>query len=84
MVLGFNLPLLVMLGQSFVGKAGFTLANFREVFEASAYLKVLGSTFRIALLSSTLALVLGGLAAYGLVRGRLFGRMAIQSNLSHP
>lgn len=41
MAAGFNLPLLGMLGQSLFGPAGFTLVHFREVFEASAYLKVL-------------------------------------------
>ena len=69
MAVGFNLPLVGMLGQSLVGPAGdFTLVHFREVFEASAYLKVLGSTFRIALITAVLCVVLGYPLAYWLRR----------------
>ncbi len=66
MAVGFNLPLLVMLGQSFVGPDGFTLVNLREVFEASAYLKVLGSTFRIALITALGCVLLGYPLSYWL------------------
>ncbi|MEO8121171.1 MAG: ABC transporter permease, partial [Rhodoferax sp.] len=68
MGVGFNLPLLAMLGQSFFGTAGFTLANFREVFEASAYLKVLSSTFRIALTTAAVCVLAGYPLAYWLRR----------------
>lgn len=69
MAVGFNLPLVGMLGQSLVGPVGdFTLVHFREVFEASAYLKVLGSTFRIALITAVLCVVLGYPLAYWLRR----------------
>lgn len=69
MAVGFNLPLIGMLGQSLVGADGdFTLANFREVVEASAYLKVLGSTFRIALITAVLCVVLGYPLSYWLRR----------------
>lgn len=68
MAVGFNLPLLAMLGQSFVGKAGLTLDNFREVFEASAYLKVLASTFRIALITAAVCVLAGYPLAYWLRR----------------
>ena len=69
MAVGFNLPLVGMLGQSVVGPAGdFTLVHFREVLEASAYLKVLGSTFRIALITAVLCVVLGYPLAYWLRR----------------
>ena len=68
MAVGFNLPLLAMLAKSFVGAAGFTLEHFREVFEASAYLKVLASTFRIALITAVVCVVLGYPLAYWLRR----------------
>jgi ABC-type spermidine/putrescine transport system permease subunit I len=69
MAVGFNLPLAGMLGQSLVGpNGGFTLAHFREVLEASAYLKVLGSTFRIALITAALCVLLGYPLAYWLRR----------------
>ena len=65
---GFNLPLLGMLGRSFFGASGLTLANFREMFEASAYLKVLAGTFRIALVTALLCVLLGYPLAYWLRR----------------
>lgn len=68
MAVGFNLPLLMMLGQSVFGPDGFTLANFREVFEAAVYLKVLGITFRIALITALLCVLLGYPLAYWLRR----------------
>lgn len=68
MVVGFDLPLMVMLGQSFVDATGFTLARFREVFEASAYLKVLASTFRIALITTVVCALIGYPLAYWLRR----------------
>ena len=67
-VVGFNLPLIAMLGQSFVGPAGFTLENFREVFEASVYLKVLANTFRIALITAAVCVLVGYPLAYWLRR----------------
>ncbi len=68
MAVGFNLPLIAMLAQSVVGAAGFTLQHLREVFEASAYLKVLGTTFRIALITSVVCVLLGYPLAYWLRR----------------
>ncbi len=68
MAVGFNLPLLGMLGQSLFGPAGFTLVHFREVFEASAYLKVLGSTLRIALITASVCVLVGYPLAYWLRR----------------
>jgi ABC-type spermidine/putrescine transport system permease subunit I len=68
MAVGFDLPLMVMLGQSFVDATGFTLARFREVFEASAYLKVLASTFRIALITTAVCVLIGYPLAYWLRR----------------
>lgn len=68
MTVGFNLPLVAMLGQSFVGATGFTLANFSEVFAAAAYLKVLGSTFRIALITAAVCVLIGYPLAYWLRR----------------
>jgi len=68
MSVGFDLPLIVMLGQSFVDSAGLTLVHFREVFEASAYLKVLASTFRIALITMAVCVLVGYPLAYWLRR----------------
>lgn len=68
MAVGFNLPLIIMLGQSFVGATGFTLAYFDEVFETSVYLKVLANTFRIALITAGFCVLLGYPLAYWLRR----------------
>lgn len=68
MAVGFNLPLLVMLGQSLVGETGLTFDHFREVFGASAYLKVLASTFRIAMITATVCVLVGYPLAYWLRR----------------
>lgn len=68
MAVTFNLPLLVMLGQSVVGATGLTLGYFSEVFEASVYLKVLANTFRIALITAVFCVLLGYPLAYWLRR----------------
>lgn len=68
MAVGFNLPLILMLGQSFVGSDGFTLAHFHEVFVASVYIKVLGNTFRIALITAGTCMLVGYPLAYWLRR----------------
>lgn len=68
MAVGFNLPLIMMLGQSIVGPDGFTLLYFRELFEAAVYLKVMGNTFRIALITAGFCILLGYPLAYWLRR----------------
>ncbi len=68
MAVGFNLPLIMMLGQSIVGPDGFTLRYFRELFEAAVYLKVMGNTFRIALITAGFCILLGYPLAYWLRR----------------
>ncbi len=68
MGVGFNLPLIGMLAQSLVGTAGLTLANYREFFEASVYLKVLGNTFRVALITAAICVLIGYPLAYWLRR----------------
>jgi ABC-type spermidine/putrescine transport system permease subunit II len=57
---------------------------YAQVFGDPRWVRAMQTSLVLALLSSTLALVLGGLAAYGLVRGRFFGRIALQSNFVAP
>ncbi len=66
MAVGFNLPLVVMLGQSVFGDAGFSIANFAEIFQTDVYVKVLANTFRIALITSACCVLLGYPLAYWL------------------
>lgn len=77
MAVGFNLPLIVMLGQSLVGPDGFTLAHFGEIFSGTVYLKVLGNTLRVALITALACALLGYPLAYWLhrlpTRWQIFG-----------
>lgn len=84
MAVGFDLPLILMLGQSFVGATGFTLAHFREIFEASVYLKVLANTFRIALITVGVCVLLGYPLAYWLRRLPPLWQMAALSMVVIP
>lgn len=68
MALGFNLPLVLMLGRSVLGEDGFTLTHFIEIVQVPAYLKVLLNTFRIALITAVCCMLLGYPLAYWLRR----------------
>ena len=85
------LPVLIVVPMSFSDASslrfppeGFSLRWYADVFGDPRWLQAMKTSLVLALLSSTLALVLGGLAAYGLVRGRFFGRMTVQSNFIAP
>jgi putative spermidine/putrescine transport system permease protein len=58
MLLGFNLPIALMLSWS-VAAPPDVLAHYAQVFERAVYLKVLGNTFRIALIATAVCVVLG-------------------------
>jgi len=66
MAAGFNLPLLVMLGKSLFIDGRFTLSSYMALMETSVYAKVLGNTFKIAVLSTVLCVLLGYPLAYWL------------------
>jgi ABC-type spermidine/putrescine transport system permease subunit I len=72
MVVVFDLPILVMLGWS-VSNPGVTLRHYATVFQVPVYLKVLGNTARIALVTTIVSVALGYPLAYWL-RGRRGGR----------
>lgn len=85
------LPVLIVVPMSFSDSTslrfppqGFSMRWYTQVFDDPRWVRAMQTSLVLALMSSTLALVLGGLAAYGLVRGRFFGRMAIQSNFVAP
>lgn len=85
------LPVLIVVPMSFSNASslrfppeGFSLRWYAQVFGDPRWLEAMNTSVWLALLSSTLALVLGGLAAYGLTRGRFFGRMTVQSNFIAP
>lgn len=66
MALGFNLPLLLMLGKSLLGDGGLTLVHFHEVLGTPVYLKVVGITARVALGTAVCCALIGYPLAYWL------------------
>jgi putative spermidine/putrescine transport system permease protein len=63
MLLAFNLPIVLMLSWS-VAAPPDVLAYYAQVFARALYLKVLGNTFRIALIATAVCVVLGYPLAY--------------------
>ncbi len=75
MLLAFNLPIALMLSWS-VAAPPDLLAHYAQIFERAVYLKVLGNTFRIALIATAVCVVLGYPLAYWM-RGLSPGRQII-------
>ena len=76
MLLVFDLPILVMLGLS-ISNPTVTLKHYATVFQVPVYLRVLGNTGRIALVTTLVSIALGYPLAYWLRglhgRARLIG-----------
>src|SRR5206468_1118002 len=76
MLLVFDLPILVMLGWS-ISNPTVTLKHYATVFQVPVYLRVLGNTGRIAVVTTLMSIVLGYPLAYWLRglhgRARLIG-----------
>jgi ABC-type spermidine/putrescine transport system permease subunit II len=90
-VLFLMLPVLIVVPMSFSGEQLLTfpppslsLRWYDAFFADSGWLLALMNSAIVALASSLLALVLGSLAAYGLVRGRFLGRALLESNFIAP
>jgi putative spermidine/putrescine transport system permease protein len=75
MLLVFNLPIALMLSWS-VAAPPDMLAHYGQIFERAVYLKVLGNTFRIALIATAVCVTLGYPLAYWM-RGLSPGRQMI-------
>ncbi len=75
MLLAFNLPLALMLSWSVAGPPDM-LGHYGQIFERPVYLKVLGNTFRIALIATVVCALLGYPLAYWM-RGLSPGRQLI-------
>jgi ABC-type spermidine/putrescine transport system permease subunit I len=67
MLLAFNLPIALMLSWS-VAAPPDVLVHYGQIFERAVYLKVLGNTFRIALIATAMCVVLGYPLAYWMRR----------------
>jgi putative spermidine/putrescine transport system permease protein len=63
LLLAFNVPIALMLSWSIAAPPD-VLAHYAQVFERAVYLKVLGNTFRIALIATAVCVVLGYPLAY--------------------
>jgi ABC-type spermidine/putrescine transport system permease subunit I len=78
MVVAFNIPILMMLGWSI--DPAEPLAYYAQILERPVYAKVLGNTFRIALIATVVCVVLGYPLAYWM-RGLGHGRQLVALSL---
>lgn len=85
------LPILIVLPMSFSSAQslefpppGFSLRWYQNLFGDGAWIDAGINSLILAGASSTLALVLGTLAAYALVRGGIIGRGLLESNFVAP
>ncbi len=63
---------------------GFSLRWYSKLFSDPLWLEALRTSVILALASSTIALIVGSLAAYSLVRGSYVGRRVIQASFMGP
>ena len=70
MALVFLAPLLLMLWSSIRGADGFTLSGYARVLGDDYYIKVIGQTLQLALITTAGALILGYPAAFALARAK--------------
>jgi len=85
------LPMLILVIYSFNGSklvtvwAGFSTKWYGELFRDEAFLDAALVTLKVAVMSSTIATVLGTMAAYVMVRsGRFFGRTLFSGMIYAP
>lgn len=84
-------PLLIVVVMSFSSGGGLTfpppgwsLQWYRELFGNDQWAEAVRTSLAVGVTSSILALVGGGLAAYGLARGRFRGRSLLLANFLAP
>jgi len=85
------LPLVIVIPMSFSSAQslqfpppGLSLRWYVEFFQDAAWEASLVNSLIVAALSSGIALGLGALASYGLVRGNFFGRATLDANFLSP
>ena len=85
------LPVLIVVPMSFSSASSLrfppeslSLRWYLEVFNDERWVLAIRTSLILAALSSTLALALGSLAAYGITRGRFRGKQLLQSNFISP
>ncbi len=70
MALVFLGPLVLMLWSSIYGAEGFTVSGYARVLGDDYYIKVIGQTLQLALITTAGALILGYPAAFALARAK--------------
>jgi ABC-type spermidine/putrescine transport system permease subunit II len=90
-ILFLTLPALIVVPMSFSDASSLefpppalSLRWYRSFFSDPQWLAAMGTSVLVAAVSSTAALILGSLAAYGLVRGRIRGRAILDGNFIAP
>ncbi len=91
-VLGFLcLPIVIVVPMSFSSARsltfpppGLSLRWYQAFFGDARWMEAMWTSATVALLASLAAVVLGGLAAYGLSRGRFRGRAIVDGNFLAP
>jgi ABC-type spermidine/putrescine transport system permease subunit II len=90
-ILFLILPALIVVPMSFSDASSLqfpppalSLRWYRVFFSDPQWLAAAGTSMLVAGVSSTAALFVGSLAAYGLVRGRIRGRMLLEGNFIAP
>ena len=85
------LPIVIVVPMSFSSASslefpppGFSLRWYEAFFGDPRWLRAALTSITLAALASTLALLLGSIAAYGLVRGRFRGRPLVELNFMAP
>jgi ABC-type spermidine/putrescine transport system permease subunit I len=63
-VLGFNIPILLIFNYSISGPHGFTLVAYQDILTTPVFLKVVGNTFRITIITTAVVATLGYVLAY--------------------
>lgn len=92
LVLGFLIaPVVIVLPMAFSSASsltfpppGFSLRWFENLFFDQGWRDAAINSLFIAVISSSLSIVLGGLAAYGIARHRFAGRFLIEGNFVAP
>lgn len=80
----FALPLVLLLGVSFVDSSGLTLAHYRRLLGTPYYLSVIWNSLRLGLLTTTIAFLISYPAAFGLSRARGVLRSLLLASLFLP
>ncbi|MBN9489746.1 MAG: ABC transporter permease [Alphaproteobacteria bacterium] len=63
-VLGFNGPILLIVNYSFSAAGTYSFVNYQELAATPVFLRVIGNTFRITVLTTFVVAVLGYILAY--------------------